>query len=202
MRVPTPGNAAGPFASSSGQPPGSSLRQVPVAVPLSARLRPGAFNPIKHPLLQRTAPTAKLGLLCLSNDFNTSTITLFAKPSRPSQPRIFGAEDGFRSSTAPRFALLTPLLIRHSSRSSPSRSRGVAFRSFVTVRPSRMVEGPNGLDWEARCTLGLTAVRTFSPVCSNRRGHPVPVGAATSAAASARLSRHPRGVSFQISRCG
>ena len=34
------------------------------------------------------------------------------------------------------------------------------------------------------------------------RGHPLPVGAAASAAAWARLSRHPRGVSFQISRCG
>ena len=53
----------------------------------------------------------------------------------------------------------------------------------VTVRPSRMVEGPNGLDWEAGCTLGLTAVRTVSLVCSNRRGHPVPVGVAASAAA-------------------
>ena len=74
--------------------------------------------------------------------------------------------------------------------------------SVVTVRPSRMVEGLNGLDWEAGCTLGLTAVRTVSLVCSNRRGHPLPVGAATSAAALARLSRHPRGVSFQISRCG
>ena len=73
---------------------------------------------------------------------------------------------------------------------------------IVTVRPSRMVEGPNGIDWEARCALGLTGVRTISLVCSNRRGHPVPVGVAALAAAWARLSRHPRGVSFQISRCG
>ena len=72
----------------------------------------------------------------------------------------------------------------------------------IESRPSRMVERPNGLDWEAGCTLGLSAVRTVSLVCSNGRGHPVPVGAATSAAAWARLSRHPRGVSFQISRCG
>ena len=79
--------------------------------------------------------------------------------------------------------------------------KGVAYWK-VTVRPSRMVEGLTGLDWEAGCTLGLTAVRTVSLVCSNRRGHPLPVGAATSAAALARLSRHPRGVSFQISRCG
>ena len=134
MMVPTPGNAAGPFASSSGQPPGSSLRPVPVAAPLSARLRPSAFNPINHPLPQRTAPTAKLGPLCLSNDFNTSMITLFAKPSRPSEPRISGAEDGFRSSTAPRFALLTPLLIRHPFLSSSSRSRDAAFRSFASWR--------------------------------------------------------------------
>ena len=34
------------------------------------------------------------------------------------------------------------------------------------------------------------------------RGPPVPVGSAASASTRAQLSRHPRGVSFQISRCG
>ena len=53
----------------------------------------------------------------------------------------------------------------------------------VTVRPSRMVEGPNGRDWEAGGTLRLTAVGTVLPVFSNRRGHRVPVGVAASAAA-------------------
>ena len=28
--------------------------------------------------------------------------------------------------------------------------QGILWYSIVTVRPSRMVEGPNGIDWEAR----------------------------------------------------
>ena len=48
--------------------------------------------------------------------------------------------------------------------------------------------GPNGLDWEVGRTMRLSAVRTVSLVCSNGRGHLVPVGAAASAAALARLS--------------
>ena len=93
-----------------------------------------------------------------------------------------------------------PRSIQTATRQAPPFPLEIA--KNVTVRPSRMVEGPNSIDWEARCKLRLSAVRTISLVFSNRRGHPVPVGAATSAAAWARLSRHPRGVSFQISRCG
>jgi hypothetical protein len=42
----------------------------------------------------------------------------------------------------------------------------------VTVRPSLMVEGPNGRDCEAGGTLRLTAVRIVSPVVSNRARSP------------------------------
>ncbi|MEY3535253.1 MAG: hypothetical protein RLZZ582_829 [Verrucomicrobiota bacterium] len=75
-------------------------------------------------------------------------------------------------------------------------------RLSVTVRRSRLVGGGMALTggcedygWKA------LASRTGLPGTKGR-GHPVPVGAADSAAAGARLSRHPRGVSFQISRCG
>ena len=78
----------------------------------------------------------------------------------------------------------------------------VPFASNVTVRRSRLVGGGMALTggcedygWKA------LASRTGLPGTKGR-GHPVPVGAADSAAAGARLSRHPRGVSFQISRCG
>ena len=62
---------------------------------------------------------------------------------------------------------------------------------IVTDRRCLMVEGPNGLDWEAGSTLGITAVRTVSLVFSNGRGHPVPMRAAASAhsAASSGCSR-------------
>ena len=76
------------------------------------------------------------------------------------------------------------------------------YESFVTVRRSRLVGG--GMALTGGCEdYGWKALagRTELPGTKGR-GHPVPVGAAASAAAWARLSRHPRGVSFHISRCG
>ncbi len=72
----------------------------------------------------------------------------------------------------------------------------------VTDRRSRLVGG--GMALTGGCEdYGWKALagRTELPGTKGR-GHPVPVGAAASAFAWARLSRHPRGVSFHISRCG
>ena len=72
----------------------------------------------------------------------------------------------------------------------------------VSVRPSRSVEGRMLLTGMLGGTPGLTGVWTVSPVRRHGCSHPVLLSLAASAAAWARLSRQPRGVSFQISRCG
>jgi hypothetical protein len=86
-------------------------------------------------------------------------------------------------------------------RTSTATNRGGDVESIVTVRRSRLVGGGMALtggyeDYGWKALAGRTGLPG-----TKGRGHPVPVGAAASAAAWARLSRHPRGVSFQISRC-